>query len=316
MPRKIHWTELRVGLIAAAALAALVLFIMLFARVGALHGKKATLYVVTADATGVLKGTEVWLSGQKIGLVSDVRFRPSSTDTAERLVIESEILADRLAPIRRDSRASVGPGSSMIGVPVVFITAGSASSPGLKDGDTIRAAVATKVADLGETMSSAGAAASSLAVEVRGLSSKMTDRRGSVGALMSRGMPAMTDAGARMSALMNKATNGKGTIGLAMRGNLGARASRVMAGADSIMALASSNRGNVGRFRKDSTLVPKIEGIMAQLDSLKAMASNPMGTIGKAHSDSTLIKAMNQSRASLDSLMKDIKSHPLRYIAF
>jgi len=89
-----------------------------------------------------------------------------------------------------------------------------------------------------------------------------------------------------------------------------------MAGADSIMALASSNRGNVGRFRKDSTLVPKIQGIIAQLDSLKAMASNPIGTIGKAHSDSTLIKAMNQSRASLDSLMKDIKSHPLRYIAF
>jgi len=129
MPRKIHWTELRVGLIAAAALAALVLFIMLFARVGALHGKKATLFVVTADATGVLKGTEVWLSGQKIGLVSDVRFRPSSTDTAERLVIESEILAERLPPIRRDSRATIGPGSSMIGVPVVFITAGSASSP-------------------------------------------------------------------------------------------------------------------------------------------------------------------------------------------
>ena len=316
MPRKIHWTELSVGLISAAALAALVLFIMLFARVGALHGKKATLFVVTADASGVLKGTEVWLAGQKIGLVSDVRFRSPSTDTSERLVIVSEVLADRLPPIRRDSRASVGPGSSMIGVPVVFITAGTASSPGLKDGDTIHAAVATKVADLGETMSSAGAAASSLAVEVKGLSSKMSDRRGSVGALMSQGIPAMTDAGKRMSALMNKATNGKGTISLAMRGNLGARASHVMAGADSIMALASSNRGNVGRFRKDSTLVPKIKGIMAQLDSLRAMASNPTGTMGRAQGDSTLTKLIDQSRASLDSLMKDVKSHPLRYIAF
>ncbi|MDQ6718939.1 MAG: hypothetical protein M3Z17_11425 [Gemmatimonadota bacterium] len=316
MARKIRWTELRVGLIAAAALAALVLSIMLFARVGALHGKKATIFVVTGDATGVLKGTEVWLSGQKVGLVRDVRFRPSATDTSERLVIESEILAERLAPIRRDSRASVGPGSSMIGVPVVFITAGSAASPGLRDGDTIRAAAAKKVTDLGETMSSAGAAASSLAVEVSGLTAKMSDRRGSLGAMMSQGMPAMTNAGNRMSALMNKATNGRGTIGLAMRGNLGARASRVMAGADSIMALASSNRGNIGRFRKDSTLVPKIKGMMAELDSLRAMASNPAGTMGRARGDSTLTKLMDQSRASLDSLMKDIKSHPLRYIAF
>ena len=316
MPRKIHWSELRIGLIGAAAIAALVLSIMLFARVGELHGSKATLYVVTGDATGVLKGTEVWLSGQKIGLVRDVRFRPSSADTTERLVIESEILSDRLGTIRRDSRASIGPGTSMIGVPVVFVTAGSASSPGLRDGDTIHAALATNLTDIGETMGAAGAAASSLAVEVRGVASKLSDRRGTLGAITSRGMPAMTDAAGRMSALMSKARSGKGTIGLAMRGNFGARVSQAMAGADSIMTLASSGRGSVGRFRRDSTLVPKISGIIAEIDSLRAMASNPAGTMGRARGDSTLIRAMDRARASLDSLMKDVKSHPLRYISF
>jgi hypothetical protein len=119
-----------------------------------------------------------------------------------------------------------------------------------------------------------------------------------------------------MSSLMNKATHRNGTIGLAMRGKLGARISRAMAGADSIMSLASSDRGTIGRFRKDSTLVPKIKGIMSELDSLRALASDPVGTIGRAHTDSTLIREMTKSRASLDSLMKDIKSHPLRYIAF
>lgn len=316
MPRKIHWTELRVGLIAAAALAVLVLVIMLFARVGALHGKKATIFVVTSDATGVLKGTEVWLSGQKIGLVRDVRFRSSSADTSERLIIESEILADRLAPIRRDSRSHIGPGSSLIGVPVVFITAGSIRQPGLKDGDTIHAALVKKVLEIGDEMGAAGTAASSLAVEVKGLVARMSDPRGSVGAMRSRGMPALTSATGRMSSLMNKATKGNGSIGLAMRGNLGGRISQAMAGADSIMTLASSGRGSVGRFRRDSTLVPTIKGMMAQLDSLRALASNPVGTIGRAHGDSTLIREMARSRASLDSLMKDIKSHPLRYIAF
>lgn len=316
MPRKIHWTELRVGLIAAAAIVVLVLSIMLFARVGALHGKKATLYIVTADATGVLKGTEIWLSGQKIGLVRDVRFRTSAADTSERIVIESQILADRLPPIRRDSRARIGPGSSMIGVPVVFITAGSARQPGLIDGDTIHAALVQKVTDISEQMGTAGAAASSLAVEVKGLVAKMSDRRGSVGAMRSQGMPALTNAESRMSSLMNKATNGRGTIGLVMRGNLGARVSRAMSGVDSILAFTSSNRGNVGRFRHDSTLVPTIKGMMAELDSLRALASNPAGTIGRAHSDSTLLRLMDSSRASLDSLMRDVKSHPLRYIAF
>jgi len=316
MPRKLHWRELRVGLIGAAAIAVLVTVILVFARVGALHGHKATLYVVTGDATGVLKGTEVWLSGQKIGLVKDVRFRPSSADTSERLVVETEILSDRLAPIRRDSHASIGPGSSMIGVPVVFITAGSAKSPGIRDGDTLHAESATIVADIGQSMSDAGAAASDLGAEVKSLASKMSSRRGTFGALMSEGVPAMTSASGRFSALMNKATSGNGSVARILRGNFGARVSHTMAGVDSIMSLASSDRGNVGRFRKDSTLVPTIEGMMARIDSLKAMASNPVGTIGKAHGDSTLIKLMDQSKASLDSLMKDVKSHPLRYIAF
>lgn len=316
MPRKIHWSELRIGLIGAAAIVILVAVIMLFARVGALHGKKTTLFIVTGDATGVLKGTEVWLSGQKVGLVKDVRFRPSSADTSERLIVEAEILTDRIVAIRRDSHARIGPGSSMIGAPVVFITAGSVRSPGLHDGDTIHAEVEAMVADIGQSMSDAGAAAAGLGTEVKSLMSKMSDRRGTVGAMMSQGVPAMTNVSGNMSSLLNKARRGNGSIGLIMRGNFGARVSRAMAGVDSIMALASSDRGNIGRFRKDSTLVPTITGMMAQIDSLKAMASNPMGTIGKAHSDSTLLKLMDQSKASLDSLMKDIKSHPLRYIAF
>ena len=272
--------------------------------------------MVTGDATGVLKGTEVWLSGQKIGLVRDVRFRSSSADTAERLIVEAEILTDRLAPIRKDSHAHIGPGSSMIGVPVVFITAGSAKSPGLRDGDTIHAEEAPKVTDIGESMTEAGAAASSLGTEVKSLAAKFSDRHGTVGAMMSNGMPAMTDVSGRMSSLLAKATRGNGSVGRIMRGNFGARVSHTMAGVDSIMALASSDRGNIGRFRKDSTLVPTIKGMMAQIDSLRGMVSNPVGTIGKAHSDSTLIRLMDKSKASLDSLMKDIKSHPLRYIAF
>ncbi len=316
MPRKIHWTDLRVGLIGAAAVIALVLAILLFARVGALHGKKVTLFVETADATGVLKGTEVWLSGQKIGLVSDVRFQPSSVDTSQRLIIEAEILADRLSHLRADSRASIGPGTSMIGVTVVFISPGSLNLPGLSDGDTIHAEQRMRVTDLGGVMGTAGAAASSLGVEVRGLAAKMSDRHGTVGAMMSQGMPALGNATGRMSSLLDKATKGNGSIGRIMRGDFGARVSRAMAGVDSIMALGSSDRGNIGRFRKDSTLVPKIKGMMAEVDSLRAMASNPVGTMGRAQNDSTLIKLMSTARASLDSLMKDIKSHPLRYIAF
>ena len=91
MPRHLHWSELTGGIIATALIVGLIVVIFLFARVGALHGKKVTLYVLTDDATGVLSGTEVWLGGKKAGLVKSVGFRPPSPDTLERLVIKTEV---------------------------------------------------------------------------------------------------------------------------------------------------------------------------------------------------------------------------------
>ena len=84
----------------------------MFARVGALHGKKVTLYVVADDATGVLSGTEVWLGGMKEGLVTDVSFRPPSTDTLERVLITTQLLKEALPNVRRDSWLRYAPAAA------------------------------------------------------------------------------------------------------------------------------------------------------------------------------------------------------------
>jgi hypothetical protein len=56
MPHQLHWRNLKGGIIAAAVIAALTLIVLVYARVGALHGKKVTLYVVTDEAPGVWPG--------------------------------------------------------------------------------------------------------------------------------------------------------------------------------------------------------------------------------------------------------------------
>src|SRR5919205_1037709 len=139
MPHQLHWRELKGGMIAVAVIAAIIVSILAFARVGALHGKKVTLYVVTDEAPGVLSGTEVWLSGEKDGLVTDITFRPPGTDTLERLLIKTEFLKRALSHVRRDSYAQIRAGGTLIGTPIIYISAGTAGAPGLKDGDTVRA---------------------------------------------------------------------------------------------------------------------------------------------------------------------------------
>src|SRR5881396_2372807 len=96
MASRVRWSDLKVGLAAAAVLFAAVVSILLFARVGALHGETVQLYVTTADATGVLKGTEVWVAGKRVGLVTAVRFQPVSTDTVQRVLIEADVLKQYL----------------------------------------------------------------------------------------------------------------------------------------------------------------------------------------------------------------------------
>lgn len=316
MARETHWSDLKIGIFGAAGVAVLALLILLFARVGSLPGKKATLYVVAGDATGVLKGTPIWLAGQQIGVVTELRFEPVSVDTSRRILIVTSVVAKRLPLIRRDSKAEIKPGTSMIGIPVVFLNAGSSKSPAVREGDTLYVAPATKMAKLGDSVTAVIAEVSGLSKEVRKLVTNVNSTRGSLGAMRKGGLAPMADVQGRMSALATRASSGNGSLAQAMRGNLGARISSALAGVDSIKTLVASDRGSLGRFRRDSTLPRTIAGMMTKIDSLMGLLSDPVGAIAKAHTDSALVRALARSNASLDSLMKDAKKHPLRYISF
>jgi hypothetical protein len=315
MAREHTWSELRLGVISAAAIVAIVILTLLFARVGGVHGKKVTLYVVTDDATGILSGTEVWLAGRKTGLVKKIEFRPPSVDTTQRLLIKLETLEKELPNIRRDSWAQIRAGGSLVSTPVVYISAGSARFPQLHDGDTLHTRESSKIGDLASDITDVMPKIKGLTSEMGLLNAKISQPTGTVGNFRTHGIPALPAFGGTMSRLSAKA-GGNGTIGLAMRRNLMGRASRVMAQTDSIRALMASDKSSYGRFKKDTTLMTKAKGVMAEMDTLRGLMSDPVGTIAAAHPDSTLTRELARNRALLDSLMKDVKKHPLRYISF
>ena len=315
MARSLEWTELKTGLIGAAALTAFVIGILFFARVGALRGDTGTLYVFSDDADGVLPGTEVWLSGEKVGQVKRIRFRPVSTDTTRRLSIETQIIADRMRFIRRDARVDIRPGGNLIGTPVVYITGGTSRGRALTTGDTLVTVSNSAFKPLGVRVDSLSARLTVLADTAKRLAAAINSTSGTFGAFKQSGMPALPDAMGTMNALMDKAANGDGSIGLAMRNDVGGRLARLMAAKDSIVTLATSGSGTLGRFRNDSTLVKSVAGVQAQLDSLKLLFSGK-GAISRSRSDSSLTVAMARMNAELVALMADLKKNPKRFIAF
>jgi hypothetical protein len=171
------------------------------------------------------------------------------------------------------------------------------------------------MANLSEDVGTIAPEISSLAAEVKQLTAKVSRPEGTLGNFRVHGLAQMSDVSAGMSRIASRATNGNGTLGLVARSDLMARASSAMAGADSIRALLTSNKGSLGRFQRDTTLVTKAQGVMAEVDTLRSLLANPMGSLEAAHSDSTLALQLGRTHSLLDSLIKDVKKHPFRYLS-
>lgn len=316
MAPRVHWRDLRIGLAAVVTMTVFVLSILIFARVGALHGDTKRLYVTAPDVTGVLPGTEVWVAGKKVGLVSDVQFRGITTDTLQRVLIETDILTDMFPLIRKDSRADIGPGGTLIGSPVVFIKPGTLRAPPVKEGDTVPSRSSSRIAAVGSQIDTLVNDLANLGNSSGKLVDKLGDPTNTVGALRTRGVQQLGKFTGVISSFSDRATRGSGTLGLAYRSDGGTRIRRVMAAKDSIMFLVSSGNGNVGRFRRDSTLARHVASVRAGIDSIRGMMSVPGNSVSRLRSDTTLKSEMARARAQIDSVMQDIKKHPRKYISF
>ncbi len=316
MASRVHWRDLRVGLAAVVTMTVIVLSILIFARVGALHGETKKLYVTAPDVTGVLPGTAVWVAGKKVGQVSDVRFRGITTDTLQRVLIETDILTYAFPLIRKDSRADIGPGGTLIGSPVVFIKPGTLRAAAVNEGDTIPSASSSRIAAVGSQIDTLANDLAALGRNSGQLVDKLGDPTNTVGALRTRGVQQLGKFSGVMSSFSDRATRGNGALGLAYRSDGGTRIRKVLAAKDSIMFLVSSGNGSVGRFRRDSTLTRHVASVRAGIDSIRGMMSVPGNSVSRLRSDTTLKSEMTRARVQLDSLMKDLKKHPRKYISF
>jgi ABC-type transport system involved in resistance to organic solvents, periplasmic component len=299
------------------SIAALILFVLLYARAGALHGSRFQLFVAGPDANNLLKGSDVWLNGQRVGVVKNIDFNTPSAPPDRRVVIEMEVLSDVRPLIRIDSRATLRSGGTVIGAPVVYISSGSTKARGVAPGDTL---------------SSGGSADLELAA------SRFTESMEQVPSLIADSKQIIADTkvvGSRLSVVMAGQSNRKGpsfsqradafmrTVG--GRGSAGrlmqdaavrARLARSMASMDTLRTLLGGRMDQVGRFRRDSTLAPEVRQLRADVSNLRELAKSPDGTIGRMNADSAVKRGLDSAFAELNALLADIKKHPLKYARF
>lgn len=318
MPRPARWRDLRGGLASLAAVVGLALAILIFGNVNSLHGSTMRLYAAVGSARGVLRGTEVWLYGRKVGLVDGVAFLPTSSDTVRRLVVSMEVLERFRENIRTDAAVQIRSGTSLIGSPIVYISSGSAHAPAVTDGDTI---VAVPQNDFEQATSEFALASQdfpAIISNVRIIAEQLRGTESTLGALgIDRGGPQLDAAQVQLRRLGEKLT-ARGTIGraLASRPSLVARAQKALASADSLRSLVSSDRTAVGRFRADTTLSAQVRDVRDELSIVRALMNHPNGNLGRFASDSAIFRAITSAEREMTTLFADAKRHPMRYVHF
>jgi phospholipid/cholesterol/gamma-HCH transport system substrate-binding protein len=316
MARRLSWSDVRGGLIAVVVIAIVALAILKFLRVGALHGDTFRLYALVGEARGVTKGSEVWLNGQKIGKIIDIRFLPATADTARRIQIEMEVLEQYRDAMRNDALAQIRSGGSVIGPPVVYLSAGTPHAAPLRPKDTVRTRPQADVEGATGQFATATKEFPAIIGNVKVLATQLEGTEGTVGAFLNG--PGFGDLGTaqrRASRLMARLSGG-GTAGSVMRGGLSTRARRVMARSDSVRALLASPNTSLGRFRRDSTLAAEVADIRNELSLVQANLAAGRGTAGRAVSDSALGNALAEAQREMTLLFADLKKHPLRYMSF
>jgi hypothetical protein len=317
MSRATTWRELWVGVVALVALVGAAGAVLTFARVGAVHGATAPLYAATPHARGLLPGSEVWLEGQKVGVVKEVGFRPANPDTAAPVLLRLDVLRSALSLIARDAEPDIRAGGSFVGAPVVWFSARTASMPGVREGDTLVSRRSRELDAVRLELAGATAEVPIIIDNLRVLAAQLHSARSTLGALGVEGVGEIGATGAQATALLGRATGGRGTVGLMLRrGEPMANARLAMARADSVRALLAGSRGSIGRMQRDSTLLRTVEQISRDLAAAQAALVEPRGSAGRFVHDSALVRQVARTRGELDALAADLRRNPLRYLSF
>jgi phospholipid/cholesterol/gamma-HCH transport system substrate-binding protein len=318
--RPLSWSDVRGGAIAAFVLITAGALIMKYSQLGRLHGKTYPLTAFMSEARGVLVGSEVWLSGQKVGKITAIHFRPTSADTTERVEIQMEMLEQYRNAMRKDAVAQIRNGGTIIGAPVVYLTAGTVAAREMRPGDTLRSKPQVDLEGASGKFGTAAKEFPAIINNIKQITTQVKGTSGTAGAFLNSpggpGSPDIARTRRELSRLGASLSRGNDATSARRREEVMLRAKRVMAKVDSVKTLVSSSSTSLGRLRKDSTLLAEVGDIRRQLTTIRTALDQSEGTAGRVLHDSALTSAVGDAQREMSALFADIKKHPTRYIRF
>ena len=272
--KKVSWAQLRIGIMAAFAMAILAVLIFLLTGSGDIFRSDATLYTYMDDSAAMATSTPVRLNGILLGKIMKIDFS-GLKEKGKIVMITMSVRKDWLSQIPEDSIAGVD-AANLLGDKYINITKGK-SANSIRDGGTLKSLEAQ---DIPELMSRAG------------------DMLGNFNLIVKR-----------LDNMLGDIEAGQGNLGKLIKDDkLYTDAVGAIAELKSIVATISSGKGTLGKLINDEEFYNSVLSPIKRIDSVLADLQAGQGTAGKLLKDPALFDEMRQTIADVRRMINvDLK---------
>lgn len=349
---KVSWAQLRVGLLAAAALAILASLVFLLTGNQSLFAKEVTIYTYLDDSAAITEGSAVRLSGIAIGKIGKVALSGENRPN-RRIRLDLVVDQHRLASIPADSEASIG-AENLLGTKYINIKMGKSPVP-VQAGAEIRSLDTREFQDLVNAAYPSLQSLQEIVERVNNIVAAVETGKGSIGKLLvdDELYQRLVATVAEVQKIANSIGDGKGTVGKllyddTMYEDVRSTIKRVDSTISSLQADLDGRKGTISKLLKEPELYDEVRSTVAELrktldeinkgngtagkliksDELHAnlnklllnidktidRANSGQGTLGQLLVNPSLYDSMNGTMKEVNSLMKDFRANPKKFL--
>ena len=305
---RIRWSQLKVGIVALAAMIILAVLIFLLTSSTGLFQNYVTLRTYMDDASGLVEGAPVRLNGITIGTVKTIRL--SGAKNPNRAVeFDMSVRQQYLDQIPVDSVTQIS-AANLLGDKFINITQGK-SPVHVKDGGELPS---LEVQDIPELMAESANLLQSLQGIVNRMDTILADveaGKGNIGKLLrdEQLYARLNGIAGEGQQLLADIRNGKGTISrLIYDDTLYQEIRAPLKRIDTLLASLQQGQGTAGKLLNDPQLYREAQQAMTEIRRLVTQMNAGRGTAGKLLNDDALYRNMDQLVAKIDRTMDKINS--------
>jgi phospholipid/cholesterol/gamma-HCH transport system substrate-binding protein len=305
--KRLAWAELRVGILVIFSFTILAVAIVLISGGAGFFTAKYELKTYLGSASGLRKGSLVWLAGIEVGNVSQVNIS-NSPEPNRAVEVVMQVEKKYAATIRADSVAYLG-SIGLLGDKYIDISRGSAAEKQTPPGGEVKGSEEADIKKIMQNSNDLVANLGELVTKINQITTKIDVGQGTIGKFIND--PSMFNrlnaTVAEAQDLLNQIKSGEGSIGrLISDRELYDRLNGTLTRVEGVVTKVDKGDGTLGRFVNDPAVFQKADSLLAKFNAVAERMEKGEGFLGRLSKDDTLYVQFRDSLNKFSGLTERI----------